>query len=110
MSEGLFGNNDMEKFEFMAMYPGLINYADALDKNITKEQLEKYLLDDRRGRKLKAMIAQEKMNYGNIPIKVIVSTEIEKQPHCWNHYSNEERDWILNLVNLLDEVDINWIE
>ncbi|MBP6738394.1 MAG: hypothetical protein KA146_00315 [Leptospiraceae bacterium] len=110
MSEGLFGNNDMEKFEFMAMYPGLINYADALDKNITKEQLEKYLLYDGRGRKLKIMIGQEKINYGNIPIKVIVSTEIEKQPHCWDLYSNEERGSILNLVNLLDEIDINWIE
>ena len=33
----------------------------ALDKNITKEQLEKYLLYDGRGRKLKIMIGQEKI-------------------------------------------------
>ena len=71
----------------MAMYPSLEHHAVSLGEGITKDQLEKYLFNDKNGKKLKVIIEQAKKTYGNISIMTILDSEISRQPHAWNTYS-----------------------
>ena len=108
MLKGFLTRFKKEKFEEMAMYVSLEGYAISLGANITKTGLEEFL-NSPKGNNLKINISHAKKTYGNIPILEMLELEIKKQPYAWNHYSTEDKALILNLINLLDQVDINWI-